>query len=134
MSEFVIRLDDPAAVCPEKVGGKAANLARLSRAGLPTPGGFVLSAAAYYHQLRHLGVDDEARTYDDDDFSAQVRMSIRIRLALYQGAIAPAILEPLLDAWRAQHAASPLGAVRSSAIVEDSGPRALPASSRAFLA
>ena len=47
-------------------------------------------------------------------------MSIRIRLALYQGAIAPAILEPLLDAWRAQRAAAPLGAVRSSALVEDS--------------
>ena len=29
MSEFVIRLDDPAAVSPEKVGGKAANLARF---------------------------------------------------------------------------------------------------------
>ena len=120
MSEFIIRLDDPAAVGPEKVGGKAANLARLSGAGLPTPGGFVLSAAAYYHQLRHLGVDDEARTYDDEDFSAQVRMSIQIRLALYQGPIAPEILEPLLDAWLAQRSASPLGAIRSSALVEDS--------------
>jgi pyruvate,water dikinase len=120
MSEYIVPLSDPAAVCPERVGGKAANLARLSRAGLPTPGGFVLSAPAYHHQLRHLGVDHEARAYDDEDFSAQVRMSIRIRLALYQGAIAPAILEPLLAAWRAQHAATPLSAVRSSALVEDS--------------
>jgi len=45
---------------------------------------------------------------------------VQVRLALYQGSIAPAILEPLLDAWRAERAAAPLAAVRSSALVEDS--------------
>ena len=120
MSEFVIPLSDPAAARADEVGGKAANLARLARAGLPTPGGFALTAAAYRHQLRWLGVDDEVRAYDAADFSARLRLSVEIRLALHQGAIAPAILEPLIDAWRAQRAAAPLGVVRSSALVEDS--------------
>ena len=120
MSEFIIPLGVPAALRVKEVGGKAANLARLSRAGLPTPGGFALSAAAYRRQLRHIGLDHEAAAYVDADFSAQLRMSVRIRLALYQGPIAPAVLEPLLDAWRALRASAPLGVVRSSAIVEDS--------------
>jgi pyruvate, water dikinase len=120
MSDFIIELSDPAAVRAEEVGGKAANLARLARAGLPTPGGFALTAAAYRCQLRHLGLDGEVRAFDAADFSTRLRMSVQIRLALYQGSIAPAILEPLLDAWRAQRAAAPLAAVRSSALVEDS--------------
>lgn len=120
MSDFIIELDDPAAVRADEVGGKAANLARLARAGLPTPGGFALTATAYRHQLHHLGVDDEVRAYDAADFSACLRLSVQVRLALYQGPIAPMILEPLVDAWRAQRAAAPLAAVRSSALVEDS--------------
>ena len=120
MSDFIIPLNDPAAVRTDEVGGKAANLARLASAGLPTPGGFVLTATAYRHQLRHLGVDDEVSAYETEDFSARLRLSVQVRLALYQGSIAPAILEPLIDAWRAQRAAAPLGVVRSSALVEDS--------------
>ncbi len=120
MSDFIVKLSDPAAVRADRVGGKAANLARLARAGLPTPGGFTLSASAYRRQLGHLGVEDEVRAYEAADFSARLRLSVQVRLALYQGSIAPAILEPLIDAWRAQRAAAPLAAVRSSALVEDS--------------
>ena len=120
MSGFIIKLSDPAAVRADEVGGKAANLARLARAGLPTPGGFALTAAAYRCQLRHLGLDGDVRAYEEADFSARLRLAVQVRLALYQGSIAPAILEPLLDAWRAERAAAPLAAVRSSALVEDS--------------
>jgi pyruvate, water dikinase len=120
MSDFIIKLSDPRAVRADEVGGKAANLARLARAGLPTPGGFTLTATAYRHQLRHLGLDDEVRAYDGADFSARLTLSVQVRLALYQGSIAPAVLEPLIDAWRAQRTAAPLAAVRSSALVEDS--------------
>ena len=47
------------------------------------------------------------------------RLSIQIRLAIYQQPIAPEILAPLLAAWRAQREKAPLGAVRSSALLED---------------
>ena len=54
MTEFIIPLDALGATDPERVGPKAANLAALARAGLPTPGGFCLTADAYRHQLAHL--------------------------------------------------------------------------------
>src|SRR5476649_922736 len=57
--------------------------------------------------------------YNDADVPASRRMSIAIRLAIYQEPIAPEILEPLLAAWRAQQAQHPQGVVRSSALIED---------------
>ncbi|MFZ3339165.1 MAG: hypothetical protein WA199_24930, partial [Xanthobacteraceae bacterium] len=36
MTSFILPLSDPAATNPERVGPKAANLAALARAGLPT--------------------------------------------------------------------------------------------------
>ena len=50
----------------------------------------------------------------------QRRLSVDIRLKLYEEPIAPEILEPLIAAWRAQRAASGQpGAIRSSALIED---------------
>ena len=37
MTAFILPLSDSAAIDPEKVGPKAANLATLTQAGLPTP-------------------------------------------------------------------------------------------------
>lgn len=42
----VLSLDDPRALRPECVGGKAANLARLRQVGLPCPPGFCVTAGA----------------------------------------------------------------------------------------
>jgi pyruvate, water dikinase len=118
-SPFILSLTDPAATDPEQVGPKAANLAALTQAGLPTPGGFALTAEAYRHQLRQLGVADQVARYNNVDRQTSRKLSVAIRLALYQQPIAPEILEPLLAAWRVQRADAPLGAVRSSALVED---------------
>ena len=119
MTAFIIPLSDPAATDPENVGPKAANLASLTQAGLPTPGGFSLTAEAYRHQARSIGIDEMLRQYNDADISASRRMSIQIRLAIHQKPIAPEILEPLLAAWRALRADGSLGVVRSSALIED---------------
>jgi phosphoenolpyruvate synthase/pyruvate phosphate dikinase len=119
MAEFILPLNDPAATEPENVGPKAANLAALTQAGLPTPGGFALTAAAYRHQLRHLGIDDLARAYNEADLPASRKLSVQIRLALYQEPIAAEILDPLLAAWRALLADGARGVVRSSALIED---------------
>src|SRR5689334_18355537 len=119
MTAFILHLEDPFAADPERVGPKAANLAGLTQAGLPTPGGFALTADAYRHQLRHLGIDDLVQGYNQADLPSSRRISIQVRLALYEKPIAPEILDPLLKAWRAQREQSPLGAVRSSALVED---------------
>ena len=119
MKAFVVPLGDPAATDAENVGPKAANLAPLTQAGLPTPGGFALTAAAYHHQLRHLGIADLLAQYNAADLPGSRKLSMQIRLALYQEPIAPEILEPLLAAWRAQRADGSRGVVRSSALIED---------------
>ena len=119
MNEFILPLSDPAATDPENVGPKAANLASLTQAGLPTPGGFSLTAAAYRHQLHHIGIDEMLAQYNDADLPTSRKLSIAIRLAIYQQPIAAEILEPLLAAWRAMLSDGSLGVVRSSALIED---------------
>ncbi|MGC1696958.1 MAG: PEP/pyruvate-binding domain-containing protein [Pseudolabrys sp.] len=119
MKAFVVPLGDPAANDPEQVGPKAANLAQLGQAGLPTPGGFALTAAAYHHQLRRLGIAGLLAQYNTADLPSARKLSVRIRLELYQELIAPEILEPLLAAWREQRADGSRGVVRSSALIED---------------
>ena len=119
MTDFIIPLTSADASDCDRVGPKAANLAALAHAGLPTPGGFCLSSAAYRRQCTHLGIDELLQGYPDASLPDQRRRSVEIRLKLYQEPIAPEILEPLMAAWRAQRQEAPLGAVRSSALIED---------------
>src|SRR6202162_2292029 len=119
MTAFILPLSDPDATDPENVGPKAANLASLTQAGLPTPGGFSLTAAAYRHQMRHLGIATLLAQYNEAPLPPSRKLSIAIRLAIDQQPIAPEILEPLLAAWRAMLADGALGVVRSSALIED---------------
>ncbi|HYY38498.1 MAG TPA: hypothetical protein VE801_12225 [Xanthobacteraceae bacterium] len=57
MSQFIVLLTAATAGDAERIGPKAANLAALGRAGLPTPGGFCLSADAYRAQIAALGLE-----------------------------------------------------------------------------
>jgi pyruvate,water dikinase len=120
MSEFIIPLTDAAARDADKVGPKAANLAALAGAGLPTPGGFCLGAEAYRAQIAALGLEDLVRRFADADPTAQRRLSVEIRLGLYEQPVAPEIVAPLMAAWHRQREESAAaGAVRSSALIED---------------
>jgi pyruvate,water dikinase len=119
MTAFILPLTDPAATDPERVGPKAANLAVLAHAGLPTPGGFCLTAAAYRAQIAALGLTDLLARYSAASPAQARPLSVEIRLALYEQPIAPDILHPLLAAWRAQREGGQPGAVRSSALIED---------------
>jgi pyruvate,water dikinase len=120
MAQFIIPLGAVGAADVNRVGPKAANLAALARAGLPTPGGFCLSAAAYRRQMEELGLSDLVQACAAADPLRGRRLSVDIRLSLYERPIAPAIWEPLLAAWRDERQASGMpGAVRSSALIED---------------
>jgi pyruvate, water dikinase len=119
MTGFILHLGDAAATDPEQVGPKAANLAALAHAGLPTPGGFCLTAAAYRAQLTALGLDDLLTRFSAASPPQARKLAVEIRLALYEQPIAPDILQPLLAAWRAQRECGQPGAVRSSALIED---------------
>ena len=120
MTEFIVPLTAAAATDPDRVGPKAANLAQLDRAGLPTPDGFCLSADAYRLQIAELGLVPMIEAFAAAEAVAARRLSVEIRLGLHEGPISPTLLEPLLAAWRAQRAASgEPGVVRSSALIED---------------
>src|SRR5512132_1156264 len=120
MTEFIIPLTAAAALDPERLGPKAANLAALAQAGLPTPGGFCLSADAYRAQIAALGLGPLLQRFTAADVVEQRRLSVEIRLALYEQPLAPAVLAPLLSAWQRQREANTRpSAVRSSALIED---------------
>src|SRR5258708_16473434 len=81
---FIAPLADVRATDASRVGPKAANLAGLARAGLPTPGGFCLTADAYLAHVAALGLDDAVSGFAMADPRAQRRLSVEIRLALYE--------------------------------------------------
>jgi len=113
---FILPLSDPAARSADRVGPKAANLAALSHAGLPTPGGFCITADAYHRQIAHLGLREAIAAYPEADTPTQRRLAVEIRLKLYQSDLAPDILAEVLTAWWAEPKPA---AVRSSSLVED---------------
>src|ERR1700747_936630 len=120
MTEFIVPLTAAAAVDVERVGPKAANLAALAQAGLPTPGGFCLSADAYRAQIARLRLEPMGRGFAAGDVVGERRLWVEIRLALYEQPIAPQILAPLLAAWHdARKTSEGPSAVRSSALIED---------------
>jgi pyruvate,water dikinase len=116
MTRFILPLSAPTATDPDCVGPKAANLAALTHAGLPTPGGFCITADAYLRQIQHLGLGDALRDYALADQSTQRRLAVEIRLKLYQNDLAPDLLAEILTAWWDEPKPA---AVRSSALIED---------------
>jgi pyruvate,water dikinase len=120
MHELILSISDPGALDPDRVGPKAANMAALTHAGFPTPGGFCVTADAYRLQLREAGLEKAALRYSDADIAESRRISVDMRLGLYEQPISPLILEPALEAWRNQRRESDApGVVRSSALIED---------------
>ncbi|EFC82266.1 PEP/pyruvate-binding domain-containing protein, partial [Parafrankia sp. EUN1f] len=105
----------------DQVGGKGANLGELTRAGLPVPPGFVVTASAYVDVVETARMRSEIATraarIDPDDSAqlAQVAGELRARIA------AAPVPEPLRQA--ISRAYRELGggpvAVRSSATAED---------------
>jgi len=118
---MIVPLTSSDATDAGRFGPKAANLARLSQAGLPTPGGFCVDAEAYRTQLRALNLEADARGVFSAEESAQARRhALRMKLGLLDQPITPALLDPLLAAWgELKRDTGTLTVVRSSALVED---------------
>lgn len=121
MTQYIFPITDPVATDAGRVGPKAANLARMANAGLPTPPGFCIDASAYRAQIHALGLDDDARGVMSATESPQARRhALNMKLGLLDKAITPEILEPLLAARTKLIAETDaLLCVRSSALVED---------------
>ena len=113
MTGFVANLREVAATDARRFGPKAANQALLGRAGLPIPEGFCLDANAYRLQLKSLGLLAAARETGRHSVS-------EVRIGLFDGPIAPEVLEPLLNAWhKLVRITGACTVVRSSALAED---------------
>tara|TARA_R110002110_G_scaffold415852_1_gene658097 strand:- start:94 stop:1551 length:1458 start_codon:yes stop_codon:yes gene_type:complete len=120
MAKFVVSLTDEAATDAERFGPKAANQAALGHAGLPTPGGFVLGADAYFHQLETLGLVEAAEQAVSLPFMESRGPIAEVRIGLFSEPIAADIQTEILDAYRALTAETGMRlAVRSSSLMED---------------
>lgn len=120
MTQLVLQLSDPEATL-ENVGGKGMSLARLSRAGLPVPGGFQLTTASYRRfvaanvlQPRILEAVKPANPSDPATLNAA---SLRIG-DLFAAAAMPAEIASVISDAYAGLDDTPV-AVRSSATAED---------------
>jgi len=120
MREYIVALSDPAAVDAGRFGPKAANQAALAHAGLPTPGGFCLSADAYRAQVKALGLTDVAMKAATLAFVEARPFISKVRIAMFDTPIIDEIQKPLLQAYRdlVGEFGMPV-AVRSSSLMED---------------
>ncbi|WP_158057231.1 PEP/pyruvate-binding domain-containing protein [Halorussus halophilus] len=103
------------------VGGKGANIARLFDAGLPVPGGFCVTTAAYRTLLdddlrRAIAELDDLDATDTETLSANAS---EIRAELRERKLPDAVSEAVEDALGALDADDQSFAVRSSATAED---------------
>ena len=105
-------------------GGKGANLGEMTRAGLPVPGGFVVTTAAFLAALDAGGARGELqrlfREVDADSPQALADASARMR-ALVERAGVPEEVRAAIAGAYARLGADTAVAVRSSATSEDTG-------------
>ncbi|MBL8768642.1 MAG: hypothetical protein JNL94_14795, partial [Planctomycetes bacterium] len=104
------------------VGGKGANLGELARAGLPVPGGFVVTAEAFLATLDAAGIRATLRQRFDalkvEDSAALEATSRESRDLVLAAKLPAALRDAVADAYRAIGGGRV--AVRSSATAEDS--------------
>lgn len=108
----------------EVVGGKGVRLTRLSRAGFPVPGGFILTSSAYErfvdsNRLRATLRELARPALDAEGGGSFERASSRIRERFENAALPADAAAELGRAYRRLGAGEPAVAVRSSATAED---------------
>ncbi len=125
---WVVALAEGADCEDRLVGGKAAKLAQLARAGFRVPPGFLITALAYETFVKEAGLDRAVRMELGRKPLESMRWeelwdaALRIRSAFLAAPIPPAVGEAIRAAVRGLGPDRPL-AVRSSAPGEDSAQR-----------
>jgi phosphohistidine swiveling domain-containing protein len=126
--EWVIPLTQ-AADCDERwIGGKAAKLAQLARAGFRVPPGFVITSRAYEHLIetqdlaRLIRIEMGRKPFASMRWEEVWDVALRIRSAFLAAPIPQALAQAIVTAAEAFETGSRL-AVRSSAPGEDSARR-----------
>jgi phosphohistidine swiveling domain-containing protein len=101
-----------------EVGGKAANLGELTRAGLPVPGGFCVTTTAYEQATAGATGLDEVLDALARPGADVPDLAARARAALLDAPVPAAVAAAVMDAYAQLGADTPV-AVRSSATAED---------------
>ena len=124
MSGDVVVPLDPACCPPDEVGGKAATLAHLSRAGFPVPAGFAVKAVAFeaFVMANALGAALASRPRRAAAWPDVVAWSRDIRHRFETGTMPSGVRASILCAYDdlCRKPPMPAVAVRSSALSEDS--------------
>ena len=118
----VIAFRDAAATQHELIGGKAANLGRLTQAGFPVPVGFTISTLAYSAFMATIDSQVAALLADIDYAHAErlEQQTAAIRALMVATAMPPGLAGQIAKAYAALAADhAPLVAVRSSGTAED---------------
>jgi rifampicin phosphotransferase len=120
--EYVLSLDDRRAIL-ETVGGKGASLARLLRAGVPVPGGFHLTTAAYEQVVAvndlENGIQAALEKIETSNPDTLESASGEIEELFLRGSMPQDISEAISRAYASLPEDEPAVAVRSSATAED---------------
>ena len=130
---YVLRFDDPAALAPAASGGKGANLARLTQAGMPVPTGVVVTASAYdLFALAAREVLAGARSLPFDQPDALEREAEAMIARLVAVPVPPTVERALREGVAALGVEGAYS-VRSSATTEDLGGAAFAGQHETFL-
>lgn len=104
-----------------RVGGKGANLGELTRAGIPVPPGFILTANAYFQLLEESGLKAKIQGLltglNVDDSNQLQEVAAEIKEAIIATPMPQKVASEVTRAYREM--AGGLVAVRSSATAED---------------
>ena len=120
-AEVVLPLDETDRAALPIVGGKAANLGELIRAGLPVPGGFCVTTAAYEIVAGGAGLNrilDELAETPPGDTARLAELAAAARARLLEAPVPEDFARAITGAYRALGESVPV-AVRSSATAED---------------
>lgn len=122
MSDAIAWFEDITHADVAHVGGKGANLGEMTRAGLPVPPGFVVTASAFLSFLDEAGIRERLRelflAVDPDDAERLAASSREMRELVQGSAVPQRLVDEILGAH--DRLGSTVGvAVRSSATSED---------------
>ncbi|MDY6917354.1 MAG: PEP/pyruvate-binding domain-containing protein, partial [Chloroflexota bacterium] len=117
------------------VGGKGANLGELTKAGVPVPPGFIVTARSYYYFLEQSELEDRIRSLlsslDPDDTETLQRTAQQVKDLITGAEVPKDVAEEIAQSYEEMGAG--LVAVRSSATAEDLPEASFAGQQRTFL-
>ncbi|MGH3199251.1 MAG: PEP/pyruvate-binding domain-containing protein [Streptosporangiaceae bacterium] len=123
-ARFVRGLAEVAAVDAARVGGKAAALGELIRAGIQVPRGFAITAAAFGQFMAAIdpsgALRGEVGALPADDLAAIARAAASLRARITAAPLPPGVAAEIRAAYQRLDVTAIAVAVRSSATMEDS--------------